>query len=167
MIDSDTLSERYKVMQIVVFPLIAFGAIVIFGTTSLMRFVDPSWFLIACGFLAIGVTMLICERTVFEGAHPLLDKLAQVFMFVGFAGTVIVMAQASTASNRTDLQCALLERDMMSAHPVRGDSSDLYQALNCRQQSFGTLIFERPASRGRHEGKRALSQRPLPSGTLH
>jgi hypothetical protein len=61
---------------------------------------------------------------------------------IGFVGMVLALIFASQASDRTNFQCSLLERDMMALTPSRMDSHDIYSTLGCRQQMAGILKFK-------------------------
>lgn len=127
-------------------PFVAFGVIMAFSTQPMIHDADP-WLLSVAGFVtALSFASLLLAQVFDE--TPSRSKLRWTFAAIGagFLLFVVAMIDANITGNRNDDQCGLLEIDMMRVHPARADSHDLYQALQCRQQSRGTLWF--PANKG-------------------
>lgn len=134
--------RRVAAVRGIATPVIAAVAIVAYVSSPLLRFADANLLYAAGTFLALG-TFLTTLGLIVDDSVKLskTTKIGLVLGAIGFFGMLAVFTAATQASDRTNRQCGLLERDMMALHPSRSDSHDIYSALGCVQQSAGTITF--------------------------
>jgi len=74
--------------------------------------------------------------------------VAFVVAFTVFASSVIVQKATDLPAARENARCRALELDMMKARPLRVNSQELFQSLNCKPQTDAPLQFAQPAPAG-------------------
>lgn len=67
---------------------------------------------------------------------------------LGLAAGILqpAISDVVTAQKANVRRCEAVQADMLKAHPQRSDGPDLFQALGCRPQGFGSV--HAPARRG-------------------
>ncbi|MEG3089476.1 hypothetical protein [Sphingomonas sp. PB4P5] len=122
-------------------PILAVGgSVLVFGLSPLLRFADPVQIWIAAIVIAIVLTMNLAQ----EKARGQLGLVLSI-QIVGYAAVGIAVWWASdwtASSGANDRRCIAIQRDMLSAKPLRDDGPDLFQALGCRPQGEGSVYRE-------------------------
>jgi hypothetical protein len=138
----ESVTFAHGLLRMLALPFLAAVAIIAFVASPIIKFCSPEGLLV-CGFtFAVGIFLITIGLLLNDKAdYSKTSKLGFATALGGFVGMIVVFMFAMTAAQRTDFQCGLLERDMLSLKPSRSDAHDLYAALQCRQQSVGTLMY--------------------------
>lgn len=126
----------------------AVGAVVFaYFASPILRYIDPFWLYPLGGLLAVGCVLVIAGLTVASlKAMVPITSVGVALMAVATVGLAYRAVPAQSVARHMDLQCQILEQDMMRIKPARTDSHDLYAALGCRPQATSTLRI--PAGKG-------------------
>lgn len=127
------------------------GVVVAYFASPLLRYVDPATMLFAAMALSIGVVYWHDAWS----ADKVTAKRKIWFGIAAFAASAWAGApeirDAINDVRANDKRCAAVQMDMLSAHPRRADSPDLFQALGCRPQGQGGVSAP-PTDRERRAG---------------
>lgn len=143
MASNNHLESNSVLMKHITPPFVAAVAIIGYTASPLLKFADQASLFTWGGTLACGTFILTFGLLTDTGERTSKTVVfGMVVTLIGFIGMLVTLIFASQASDRTNFQCSLLERDMMAMAPSRTDSHDIYSALGCRQQMAGTLKFK-------------------------
>lgn len=110
--------------------LLVIGAMVAWFSQPMLRFVDPDWLAGSATLLAAGSAAVYLDL-----ANEGWKKTTYLWMVMAIVGAGLLWwtwSQALGVTAMNDRRCAVIERDMLSAQPIRSDGPDLFQALGCR-----------------------------------
>lgn len=112
------------------------GLLVAYALSApLIRYADPEALQIV-GFLIAGV--IFCGHAAMTDQPSNFTRALLIAALLAAASVAWVAADmlnhAARANRANDARCLAIQNDMLSAHPRRADSPDLYQALGCRPQ---------------------------------
>lgn len=143
---------RHRFVAITGAPFGVAAAAAAYFCSPTLRFFDPFILYMIGGFLGMAVIGFWFGAVIYDGKAGI--RTMYVSGSVGIASIlclgVYVGLVAQPMSARLDIQCRLLEVDMMQLRPARSDSHDLFQDLGCRTQGIGTLKL--PSSSYYQEG---------------
>ena len=111
------------------------------------------------GLAGVAVATLIALETLFSFVEGRGWRGLCLAIILLSAGTIFdeLLRPDKQSVHANDHRCLAIQHDMLSAHPRRSDSPDLFQALGCRPQGSGG-VYAPPTARER------IARRPLPSG---
>jgi sulfite exporter TauE/SafE len=128
-------------------------ALVAYCLQPMLRFFDPTE--LAMGALLTGVG-ISGGSTLFHDAWTIKDfvlLIGGVAMLIwGLLTLTAAWDQATINARLNQARCDLLQRDMLSSKPKRGDSAALFSALACQPRGAGTVHYvprSRPIAGGR------------------
>jgi hypothetical protein len=129
------------------------GLLVAYALSApLIRYADPEALQIV-GFLIAGV--IFCGHAAMTDRPSNFTRVMPIATILAAASVAWIASSmlnhASWASRANDARCMAIQNDMLSAHPRRTDSPDLYQALGCRPQGYGGVSAP-PTDRERKAG---------------
>lgn len=114
------------------------AAVLAYFSAGEMAAADPIPLASAGLFLALAIIVDHHANTTEPSRWTIVMMVASVLLFCGGAGIVnYVASQAEQSIHANQARCLAIQRDMLSAHPRRSDSPDLFQALGCRPQGNG------------------------------